>query len=87
MAAKGWTMNDFALVSELKSAEQAQALCGEDKIDAMVFTVGHPSGSIQEATTSCAARLVPVTGPEVDQLLAQNPFDQVGDTGRYVSRQ
>ena len=74
MAAKGWTMNDFALVSELKSAEQAQALC-DDKIDAMVFTVGHPSGSIQEATTSCAARLVPVTGPEVDKLLAQNPYD------------
>jgi uncharacterized protein len=74
MAAKGWTMADFALASELKSAEQAQALC-EDKIDAMVFTVGHPSGSIQEATTSCAARLIPVTGPEVDQLLAQNPYD------------
>ena len=74
MAAKGWTMNDFALVSELKSAEQAQALC-DDKFDAMVFTVGHPSGSIQEATTSCAARLIPVTGPEVDQLLAQNPYD------------
>ena len=74
MGAKGWTMNDFALVSELKSAEQAQALC-DDKIDAMVFTVGHPSGSIQEATTSCAARLIPVTGPEVDQLLAQNPYD------------
>jgi TRAP transporter TAXI family solute receptor len=26
MAAKGWTMDDFALASELKSAEQAQAL-------------------------------------------------------------
>ena len=74
MAAKGWTMSDFALASELKSAEQAQALC-DDKFDAMVFTVGHPSGSIQEATTSCAARLIPVTGPEVDQLLAQNPYD------------
>jgi uncharacterized protein len=74
MAAKGWTMSDFALVSELKSAEQAQALC-DDEIDAMVFTVGHPSGSIQEATTSCAARLIPVTGPEVDKLLAQNPYD------------
>jgi TRAP transporter TAXI family solute receptor len=74
MAAKSWTMNDFALASELKSAEQAQALC-DDKFDAMVFTVGHPSGSIQEATTSCGARLIPVTGPEVDRLLAQNPYD------------
>jgi hypothetical protein len=73
MAAKGWTMDDFALASELKSAEQSQALC-DDKIDAMVFTVGHPSGSIQEATTTCDTRLIPVRGPEVDRLIAQNPY-------------
>jgi hypothetical protein len=73
MNAKGWTMDDFALASELKSAEQAQALC-DNKIDAMVFTVGHPSGSIQEATTTCDTKLIPVTGPEVDQLVEQNPY-------------
>jgi hypothetical protein len=73
MAAKGWTMDDFALASELKSAEQAQALC-DNKIDAMVFTVGHPSGSVQEATTTCDTKLIPVTGPEVDQLVEQNPY-------------
>jgi len=73
MDAKGWTMDDFALASELKSAEQAQALC-DNKIDAMVFTVGHPSGSIQEATTTCDTKLIPVTGPEVDQLVEDNPY-------------
>jgi len=73
MEAKGWTMDDFALASELKSAEQAQALC-DNKIDAMVFTVGHPSGSIQEATTTCDTKLIPVSGSEVDQLVEQNPF-------------
>ena len=73
MNAKGWTMDDFALASELKSAEQAQALC-DNKIDAMVFTVGHPSGSIQEATTSCDTKLIPVSGPEVDKLVEQNPY-------------
>jgi len=73
MAAKGWTMDDFALASELKSAEQAQALC-DNKIDAMVFTVGHPSGSIQEATTTCDTKLIPVSGAEVDQLVEQNPY-------------
>jgi TRAP transporter TAXI family solute receptor len=73
MNAKGWTMDDFALASELKSAEQSQALC-DNKIDAMVFTVGHPSGSIQEATTTCDTKLVPVTGAEVDQLVADNPY-------------
>jgi TRAP transporter TAXI family solute receptor len=73
METKGWTMDDFSLASELKSAEQSQALC-DNKIDAMVFTVGHPSGSIQEATTSCDSVLVNVTGPEVDKLIADNPY-------------
>jgi TRAP transporter TAXI family solute receptor len=73
MNAKGWTMADFALASELKSAEQAQALA-DNKIDAIAFTVGHPSGTIQEATTTFDARLIPVTGPEVDDLVADNPY-------------
>lgn len=73
MAAKGWQMSDFALASELKSAEQAQALC-DNKVDAIVFTVGHPSGTIQEATTSCASRIIAVDGPEIDKLVADNPF-------------
>ena len=73
MDAKGWTMDDFALASELKSAEQAQALA-DNKIDAIVFTVGHPSGSIQEATTTVDAVMVPVDGAEVDQLVADNPY-------------
>ncbi len=73
MNAKGWTMDDFALASELKSAEQSQALC-DNKVDAIIFTVGHPNGSIQEATTSCEAIVVPVTGPEIDKLVADNPY-------------
>ena len=73
MEAKGWTMDDFALASELKSAEQAQALA-DNKIDAIVFTVGHPSGSVQEATTTVDAVLVPVSGPEIDQLVEQFPY-------------
>jgi uncharacterized protein len=73
MEAKGWTMDDFALASELKSAEQAQALA-DNKIDAIVFTVGHPSGSIQEATTTVDAVLVPVEGPEIDALVKEFPY-------------
>ena len=73
MEKMGWTMDDFTLASELKSAEQAQALC-DNKVDAIVFTVGHPSGTIQEATTSCESVLVPVTGPVIDTLIADNPY-------------
>ena len=73
MAAKGWDKDVFQLASELKSAEQAQALC-DNKIDAIIFTVGHPSGSIKEATTSCDAVLIPVTGPEIDKLVEENAY-------------
>ncbi len=73
LEALGWTMSDFALASELKSAEQSQALC-DNQIDAMVFTVGHPSGSIQEATTSCDSVLVSVEGEAIDKLIEENPY-------------
>ncbi len=68
MKAIGWTKADFKLASELKSAEQSQALC-DNKIDAIVFTVGHPSGSIKEASTSCDSVMVSVTGSEIDKLV------------------
>ncbi len=73
MAALGWKKSDFALASELKSAEQSSALC-DNKVDAIVFTVGHPSGSIKEATTSCDSVLVSVTGSAIDKLVADNDY-------------
>jgi len=73
MEALGWTKKDFKLASELKSSEQASALC-DNKIDAIVFTVGHPSGSIKEATTSCDSVMVNVTGPEIDKLVKDNDY-------------
>ena len=77
MAAKGWDKSAFQLASELKSSEQAQALC-DNKIDAMVFVVGHPSGSIQEATSSCEAVIVPVAGDEISKLVADKPYYAMG---------
>ena len=71
--AKGWTMGDFALASELKPAEQAAAL-GDNKVDAIIYTVGHPNGSIQEATSTVDATLVDVSGEAIDKLIADNPF-------------
>jgi uncharacterized protein len=73
MQAKGWTMEDFAYVSELDSTRQADALAA-NQVDAVVFTVGHPSGAILEATKVVSARLIPVTGPAVDRLIAANPY-------------
>lgn len=73
MEMRGWTRGDFALASELRAAEQAQALC-DNRVDAIVYVVGHPNGSIQEASTSCDSRVIPVTGDDIDQLVADNPY-------------
>jgi len=73
MEAMGWTIADFKLASELKSSEQSAALC-DNKVDAIVFPVGNPSGTIKEATTSCDAHLIDVTGPAIDKLVNDNDF-------------
>ena len=73
MKTYGWTKKDFALVAELKASEQSKALC-DNKIDAMVYTVGHPSGAIKEATSACESVIVNVSGPIVDKLVEENSF-------------
>jgi hypothetical protein len=73
MNAMGWTNDSFKLASELKGSERSQALC-DNKIDAFIYMVGHPNGSIKEATTSCDAKLVPATGPKIDKIVADNPY-------------
>ncbi|PSU30856.1 TAXI family TRAP transporter solute-binding subunit [Photobacterium lutimaris] len=73
MDAMGWTNKDFKLASELKGSERSQALC-DNKIDAFVYVVGHPNGSIKEATTSCDAKLIPASSPKIDQIVADTPY-------------
>ncbi|MFZ4541063.1 MAG: TAXI family TRAP transporter solute-binding subunit [Rickettsiales bacterium] len=73
MEAQHWTKHSFAEAAEMKPTDAAKELC-EGKIDAMVFAAGHPNGLIQDLTGTCGARLIPVEGPEVDKLIADNPF-------------
>ncbi|CAK1953896.1 TAXI family TRAP transporter solute-binding subunit [Photobacterium swingsii] len=73
MDALGWTNADFKLAAELKGSERSQALC-DNKIDAFIYMVGHPNGSIKEATTSCDAKLVSAQGAEIDKIVADNPY-------------
>jgi TRAP transporter TAXI family solute receptor len=73
MAAYGMTMADFSLASELKGSEMAQALC-DDKIDIMMYTVGHPAAAITEAATTCDIELVNITGDVIDKLVADNAY-------------
>lgn len=69
----GWTMDKFSLAAEIKAAEQSQALC-DGNIDAFFYTVGHPSGAIKEATTSCDSVLVNVDNEATQTLIDDNPY-------------
>ena len=70
---KGWTRADFSLAAELKADEQGTALC-DNKIDGFFYGVGHPSAAIQDPTTGCGAKLIPIEGPAVDKLLSDKPY-------------
>lgn len=71
--ALGWKMGDFGLASELRADEHGAAVC-DNKIDAFFYGVGHPSANIQDPVTTCGAKLVNITGPAIDKLVADNPY-------------
>jgi TRAP transporter TAXI family solute receptor len=73
LGAMGWKLSDFSLASELKADEHGPALC-DGKIDGFFYGVGHPSANIQDPTTSCGAKLISLTGPVVDKLVADKPY-------------
>ena len=72
MAALGVTQTDFAEVRELSLAEQHRALCANE-LDAIVYSVGHPNGLIQDVARMCRGVLVDVSGPPIDAMLARHP--------------
>ncbi len=69
----GWKRSDLALAGEMKSAETGAALC-DGKLDAYFWAVGHPSALTQESLASCASHLVNATTPEIDALIAKEPY-------------
>ncbi|WP_150121549.1 TAXI family TRAP transporter solute-binding subunit, partial [Sulfitobacter sp. HI0023] len=40
----------------------------------IIYTVGHPNGSIQEAVSTVDAKLVPVEGEAIQGLIDNNPY-------------
>ncbi|MCB1849219.1 MAG: TAXI family TRAP transporter solute-binding subunit [Gammaproteobacteria bacterium] len=73
MQAKGWDKQIFSLANELPAWQQSMALC-HDRVQAMVYTVGHPNPSVAKATSLCKAKIVEVSGPEIDRLVDEYPF-------------
>ena len=85
MEAFGMKMSDFSLAAELKGSEMAQAIC-DNKIEAMIYTVGHPAAAVTQASSSCDVELVSVTGAPIEKLVADNSFYRVASVpgGMYA---
>lgn len=71
MDAAGVSPDDFALAAELKSSEQAAALC-DGKLDATIWAAGLPNGSSMEATSTCDIKILDLTTSGTDKVLASN---------------
>lgn len=72
LAARGWTLKDFAAVVEVAPTEEADALC-DGKVDAAIYMAGNPTGLLQEATTSCDTDIVPIPADLVAKVVSANP--------------
>ena len=73
LEAKGWTMADFAATTELEPDEMVDAMCAGE-VDAIIYAVGHPSASVQQATAKCDAVFVEVVGADILRLIVKNPY-------------
>ena len=62
IAAEGWSPDDIVDVPDVKTPDEAEALC-DGEFDAFTIKVGHPSPLIKEAADSYGVVLVPVGGP------------------------
>lgn len=70
-----WNKKDFKAVFELNPNEQAKALC-DDRVDAIIYVVGHPNSSIKEASGACQTQLVSVSGDKIDVLTMEKSYYQ-----------
>jgi TRAP transporter TAXI family solute receptor len=73
LEAEGFAPEDVELITEHEGTNAAEALCNGE-YDAFSLAVGHPSPLIKEAAAACDITLVPVEGPAVEQIIAEEPL-------------
>lgn len=72
MGALGFAPTDFAAALELPLAQQHDAFCAKT-LDAIVYTVRHPSGLVEDVVRVCDGVLVDIAGPQITALLSTHP--------------
>ena len=63
------------IYAEKVKASEAPILLQDNRIDAFFCTVGHPSETLQNATSGARkVRFIPITGPGIDKLIADKNY-------------
>jgi TRAP transporter TAXI family solute receptor len=66
---------NYDIDAEKVKAAEAPILLEEKRIDAFFCTVGHPSGTLQNATAGeRKVRFIPITGAGIDQMVADQIY-------------
>jgi len=73
IARLGWSGDDQTRLSDLRTAELAEALCS-GTIDAYFVLIGHPAALIEETQQQCDIRLLGIEGDAIDSLLEEAPY-------------
>ena len=73
MRAMNWDKASFSLAEELPASQQSLALC-HDRVQAMIYTVGHPNDSVAQAVRLCDAVIAEVSGQQIQKLVDENPY-------------
>ncbi len=72
MAPLGWKTKDFSTAA-LRWNEQTDALC-KGEIEVAFYVFGHPNALVQEATTRCPTRIIPIEGALAEKVLERTPY-------------
>lgn len=71
MKAFNLAIEDFSQVTEEVSRDSPQLL-SDNEVDVVAFSGATPNTTVQEATTTTEAVIIPVTGPTIDQLVSDS---------------
>ncbi len=71
--AVGWSTSDFAPAPRLTPDESGPALC-DNRIDGFFVSIDHPTPIVQLPTAICGAKLVALSGPNIDKFVKSRPY-------------
>ncbi len=74
IAAKNWNLgSSFQEATELSSSEQIRALCNQ-KVDAIFYVVGHPSGTLRGLAKHCSVKIIGLSEEDIKKLVSDKPY-------------